>query len=178
MHYQRWKLNGDPLKVQVIRNGPTCRYGHPWTEANTAYTKNGARECRKCRQLKKRRHGAGPIKDTVWPAVLERARERCEACGGNGRLEWAHLFGRPATGARLGHLAHDVDLTAALCSFRLEGGIGCHERIDRGLANELRDRLRWKAIERFATHRKVVFAAEAGDSPIVAIKQLVRLTVA
>lgn len=29
---------------------PTCRNGHPWTEENTAYTKEGWRVCRACRR--------------------------------------------------------------------------------------------------------------------------------
>jgi hypothetical protein len=85
----------------------------------------------------------------------ERSSHRCEGCGELVRVvEVAHLFGRR-------HIVEEPwasapELCAALCCVASWEYVrfGCHERIDRGLDPELRERLRWIAVERLArAHR-------------------------
>ncbi len=81
------------------------------------------------------------IRKDVWPRVLARARYRCEGCGGQKPLEWAHLFGRPTTGLRLGPWANLPALTAALCR-------NCHNGVDRHTDKQLTERLQFEALRR------------------------------
>lgn len=84
------------------------------------------------------------VRQHVWPAVLKRARRRCEGCGLDVPVEWAHLFGRPGSGYCLGAIANSVELTAALCRV-------CHNGVDRGTATKLANELRWAAMGRLVT---------------------------
>ena len=68
----------------------------------------------------------------VWQRVLSRAHHRCEGCGvASVTLQWAHVMGRPGSGAALGEWANSVELTAALCaSDPATGHVGCHAQFD------------------------------------------------
>jgi hypothetical protein len=94
-----------------------------------------------------------------WEAYQARSRRlvairacwRCEGCGEHGRpLQWAHLASRGNKG--IGEpWASSPELTAALCCAHPTYGLGCHEKIDRGLDPALTERLRHDAALRLAT---------------------------
>lgn len=74
----------------------------------------------------------------------------------------AHLFGRSATGARLGEPWCSLpELCLALCREH-------HNMIDRGLGGELLSQLRWKAIDRLGVRFGMTWIAPS--DPIDAIR--------
>ena len=75
----------------------------------------------------------------TWPAVLRRAGFRCEMCQSREQLFWCHVFGRPATGLKLGEWANTEALTAALCQ-------SCHDALDRRRPTTVEDRERVSAL--------------------------------
>ena len=104
----------------------------------------------------------------------EASGNRCEGCGlVVDIIEVAHLFSRG------GHIIPDKyastpELMAALCCAKTWGNrIGCHETIDRNVDIELRDRLRWMAVWRFAAKHLLLFEMKPGDSPLEGIRRMV-----
>ena len=89
----------------------------------------------------------------VWARVLSREPAyRCEGCKTAGvRLVWAHVMGRPGSGAALGEWANSPELTMKLCDDDPAAGIvGCHSKYDRYLDPDLRVKLLWAAFWRLA----------------------------
>ncbi|MGH3263147.1 MAG: hypothetical protein ACRDNS_14250 [Trebonia sp.] len=128
-----------------------------------------------------RENRAAHLRD--WQAILARAGRRCEGCGvRDASLQDAHLAGRPGSGACLGPWANAPELRAALCCADPRTGLlGCHEKIDRNLDPELRDRLRWAAARRLLARlhgRAVAFRRVNDDGteaePLDVIRGLVR----
>jgi hypothetical protein len=80
-------------------------------------------------------------------AVMHRAQFSCEACGQRMRpLEWHHLVGRNNKG--VGEpFCSTPELTVGLCSSGY-GQIGCHQGIENGVYNGLRDSLRIDGLAR------------------------------
>lgn len=69
--------------------------------------------------------------------VVERAQGSCEGCGQTGRpLQVAHLMGRRNIVSE--PWASWAGLCAHLCSADLRYGLGCHEKVDRYLDDQLR----------------------------------------
>jgi len=68
----------------------------------------------------------------VWQKVLQREHHKCAGCGARDHmLVWAHVMGRPGSGAALGEWANSSELTTALCcSDPKDGHVGCHEKFD------------------------------------------------
>jgi hypothetical protein len=115
-----------------------------------------------------------------WLAILQRQRFACAGCGARSvPLQDAHLAGRPGSGACLGAWANAPELRVALCcADPARGTLGCHEKIDRDLDPELRDRLRWEAVQRLDDCIQPDLGDSAGDpaaDPLDAIRALVRL---
>ena len=90
----------------------------------------------------------------LWQRVLSRAHHRCEGCGNAGvTLQFAHVMGRPGSGAALGEWANSVELTMALCaSDPATGYIGCHPKYDQhrdpGLRVSLLSAALWRLWDR------------------------------
>jgi hypothetical protein len=85
------------------------------------------------------------------PVTLEGStypRDTCEGCGRRtDRLQLAHVFGRRSIVGE--PWASSRYLTAKLCFYDpFEDKIGCHEKIDRYVDRELRDRLEEQAVAR------------------------------
>ena len=71
------------------------------------------------------------------------------------RLVWAHVMGRPGSGAALGEWANSPDLTMKLCDDEpATGYVGCHSKYDRHLDPELRVKLLWAAFYRLGLRLK------------------------
>ena len=113
-------------------------------------------------------------KDSQRQIVQRRAGWACEACRSNMRpLELAHLVGRNNKG--VGEpWASSAELTAALCTSAY-CVVGCHQKIDRALDNNLLRLLRWEALERLKV--SFGFATVADDSldPLDAIRETIRV---
>lgn len=87
----------------------------------------------------------------IWGDVLKRdPRYKCEGCGMAGaRLVFAHVLGRPGSGAALGEWANSPELTMKLCDDEpATGYVGCHSKYDRHLDPMLRRNLLNAALER------------------------------
>lgn len=107
-------------------------------------------------------------------AVRLRTRGVCEGCGSNMRpLDWAHLAGRNNKGVGEPWCS-TPELTAGLCTSGY-GHVGCHQKIDRALDQELLNRLRRNAAERLA--QRYGLSPEIPDSytaPLDSIRAVVR----
>lgn len=102
-----------------------------------------------------------------WPKVKRRAHYRCENCKEALPLEWAHLLGRPGSGACLGRWANSVDLTMALCHL-------CHALHDQyRMSKPERRSLQLRAIKRLG--ERLGDAVDLADpDPVATIRTLVR----
>jgi hypothetical protein len=98
--------------------------------------------------------------------LRERDGDRCVACGKRGDLDPAHQFGRPGSGPCLGPIADRPELVALMC-------FDCHNAIDRGTDEELRDLLRWVALQRLADAEGMELPREA-ENPVEAARMMVR----
>lgn len=108
----------------------------------------------------------------TWPAVLRRADYRCEMCRERTEVFWAHLAGRPGSGATLGDWANSEALTAALCR-------GCHDgsdgrrptsAIDQGRISDLLN----AGAERLSDLLPAGTLLHVHKSPLEAVRQMVR----
>lgn len=103
----------------------------------------------------------------VWAKVLLREHYKCAGCGSGGRtLVWAHVMGRPGSGATLGKWANSEELTTCLCANDpASGHEGCHERYDSHQDLDLAARILSDAITRLTGRGALVPDIPAGLSP-------------
>jgi len=94
-------------------------------------------------------------RSSAWPVIYQRCGGACELCGiadnGRNNLVWAHIFGRPGSGANLGVWASSAELTTLLCSANPSSGEnGCHDAVDLDLNHDMRAAVRgwaWARLE-------------------------------
>jgi hypothetical protein len=104
------------------------------------------------------KHRVGPrakanaeARSKVWPILMQRTKGRCELCGTDQRLEWAHCMGRPGSGYALGAWANDADLTTLLCGADVsKGQRGCHATVDGGFDHDMEAEVKKAAAERLS----------------------------
>ena len=91
---------------------------------------------------------------------------KCEGCGmGCDTVEIHHLF------SSAGHviadsLASRPELMVALCSAKTWGyRNGCHENLHQGLAEDMKDELRWVALTRLCQAEKIPISVLRGRDP-------------
>jgi hypothetical protein len=97
--------------------------------------------------------------------VMLRCRGKCEAgeCDQEAR-EWAHIFGRRAIIAE--PWASSPDATFGLCRHH-------HQQLDRNLAPDLLDRMRWIAVARLCASHSVPIPSTAEYDALGAIRAVV-----